>query len=139
MSLRQQALSAGAVEELDSTDFEVFAHGTSASFADRIVATQGGCLSETGGKWGGRFFTVPDPAVALVFAKRTAGNTREVPKIVALALSREKYSSLRSRGLVSFPPIQGPPPGVSPNTPQFVFEQGALQELKRFGFFFIVK
>lgn len=137
LSLRQQAVNAGAQDELDSTVFEVFAHGTAATFADRLVETQGGCLSETGGRWAGRFFTVPDVRVAMIFAQRACANTRhERPKIVGIALTLETVHSLRAKGLLTSPPIQNPPPGISPTTLQFVFERGALQELKRLAYFF---
>jgi len=139
LSLRQQALNAGAEEELDSPIFEVFAHGTIATFADKLVETQGGCLSETGGKWAGRFFTVPDLRVATVFAERACGNLRhEKPKTVGIALLPVTVQLLRSRGLLTSPLIQNPPPGISPTTPQFVFERGALEQLRSSGFFFML-
>jgi hypothetical protein len=139
-SLRQQALAAGAEEEMDSLDFEVYAHGTTATFANQLVSTQGDCLSAMGGKWGGRFFTVPDLAVAEIFAVRTCSHLRaERPGVAAVALARTIVTTLRSHGLLTSPPIQGPPPGVTATTPQFVFERGALDTLKRSGFFFLVK
>ncbi len=139
-SLRQQALAAGAEEEMDSMDFEIYAHGTTVTFANQLVSTQGECLSAVGGKWGGRFFTVPDIAVAEIFAVRTCAHHRvERPGIAAVALPRTIVTTLRSQGLLTSPPIQGPPPRVTATTPQFVFERGALDILKRSGFFFLVK
>jgi hypothetical protein len=43
ISLRQMALSAGVEEELDTTDIEVYLHGTIASFGLQIIKTTGGC------------------------------------------------------------------------------------------------
>jgi hypothetical protein len=138
--LRQQALAAGAEDELDCTNFEVFAHGTTAAFAARLVETQGDCLSETGGKWAGKFFTVPDIRVAAIFAKRTSDNVRQAnPTVVGVALAPAVVQGLRTRGLLTSPPIQNPPPGISATTPQFVFERGALETLKRNAFFFILR
>lgn len=138
--LRQQALAAGAEDELDCTNFEVFAHGTTAVFAAELVKTQGECLSATGGKWAGRFFTVPDLRVAAIFAKRTSDNLRQPnPTVVGVALAPEVFRTLRAQGLVTSPPIDNPPPGVPAMTPQFVFERGALPVLKRDAFFFILR
>lgn len=140
IGLRQQALAAGAAEELDCTDFEVFAHGTTAAFAAELVKTQGDCLSETGGRWAGRFFTVPDLRVAAIFAKRTSDNLRQPnPTVVGIALQPETVRNLKARGLLTWPPIDNPPPGITAATPQFVFERGALAVLKRDAFFFILR
>jgi hypothetical protein len=75
-NLRQLALAARAEEEMECLDFEVYAHGTIATFANQMVSTQDDCFSWVGGKWGGRFFTVPDVAVAGIFAMRTCANSR---------------------------------------------------------------
>ena len=139
-SLRQLAIKAGAQEELDTVDIEVFAHGTSSAFGLKIVETQGDCLSPTGGNWTGSFHTVSNVEVASVFANRTcSGKPNERPMVVGVALPRAVAKNLRSQGLLCSPPIPNPPSGVSDVTPQFVFHRGALDRLKQSGFFFVAK
>lgn len=136
-SLRQLAVNAGAIDELDTADFEVFAHGTYSAFGTEIVDTQGECLSPTGGNWAGSFHTVADVAVASIFARRECSRRpNEQPMVVGIALPRVVTTTLRSLGLLSSPPIPNPPSGIRDGTPQFVFHRGALNRLKQSGFFF---
>jgi hypothetical protein len=139
-SLRQLALKAGVKEEIDTADIEVFAHGTSASFGSKLIETQGGCLSSTGGNFDGSFHTVANVDVASTFADRTCSKrTDEKPMVVGVAISRGLAISLRSRELLSSPPIPHPPRGISSTTPQHVFHRGALSQLAHAGFFFKIK
>jgi hypothetical protein len=140
LTLRQSALQAGAADELADLNFEVFAHGTTSSFATMLADTQGGCLSATGGKWGGKFFTVPDLSVARAFAIRTCTNLpHEHPMVAGLALSREVALRLRANRVLTLTPVENPPHGVPASAQQWVFERGALEDLKRSGFFFTLK
>jgi hypothetical protein len=140
VSLRKLALDAGTEEVLDTTDFEVYLHGTIASFGSKIIETQGGCLSPKGGKWGGVWHTVMNIEAASIFASRTCTNVRgEKPIVIAMAIPLSVATGLRSRGFLSSPRIENPPPGVSDTTPQYVFFPDSFPELRRDGFFFVVR
>jgi hypothetical protein len=140
VSLRQLALNAGAKEELDTADFEVYLHGTIASFGSKIVESRGECLSPTGGNWCGAWHTVMNLETASIFASRRCQGTRgEQPMVVAMAIPRSVSTQLRSRGALSSPPIPNPPPGVSNTTPQYVFLPSSFPQLQGDGFFFSVK
>jgi hypothetical protein len=84
MSLRQLAINAGAMDELDTADFEVFAHGTTAGFGAELVESQGGCLSTVGGNWAGSFHAVPNLDVASVFARRGCTKASRQNKLTIL-------------------------------------------------------
>jgi hypothetical protein len=138
-SLRQLAINAGAMDELDTADFEVFAHGTTAGFGTELVESQGGCLSPVGGNWAGSFHTVPNLDVASVFARRGCSKRPgEKPMVIGIALPRSVATNLKSQGLLSSPPIPNPPAGVSDVTPQYVFHRGALETVVHSGFFFVI-
>jgi hypothetical protein len=140
VSLRQLALNAGAKEELDTADFEVYLHGTLASFGSKIVVSQGACLSPIGGNWCGVWHTVMNIEAASIFAsRRCQGRRGEQPMIVAMAIPRSLSTQLRSGGFLSSPPIPNPPPGVSATTSQYVFLPDAFPQLHMDGFFFPVK
>lgn len=140
ISLLQMALSAGAEEELDTTDIEVYLHGTIASFGLQIIKTTGGCLSRAGGKWAGVWHTVMNLEAASIFASRSCGNARaEKPIVIGMALPRAAATGLASHGFLSSPPIPNPPPGVSPTTPQYVFLPDSFPRLRSDGFFFTAK
>jgi hypothetical protein len=140
ISLRQIALDAGVEEALDTTDIEVYLHGTIASFGLRIVKTQADCLSSTGGKWAGAWHTVMNVEAASVFADRSCSNARgEQPIVVGMAIPRTLAVRLRSHGLLSSPPIPNPPAGVSATTPQYVFLASSFPDLRQDGFFFTAK
>ena len=137
ISLKKIALNAGAAEELDTTDFEVYLHGTSASCGRKIVESQGGCLSRNGGNWSGCWFTVAKIDVAAIFAKRSSDRwPSEKPMVVGMAIARDRSAWLQREGLLSVPRTENPPPGVSPTTPQYMFFPGAFQYIQRDGFFF---
>jgi RHS repeat-associated protein len=137
-SLLQLATRAGAGEEIEGP-IEVFAHGTTTTFAKDLIETQGKSLSPKGGNFGGRFFTVPDISVAKVFAARSAARMAgESPAVVGVVLPRAVANRLRSEGLLKLDRIDNPPPGVSPGTQQWVFQPGALDTLANEGFFFRV-
>jgi hypothetical protein len=134
------ALSAGAEEALDTVDIEVYLHGTIASFGLRIIDEDAGCLSRTGGKWAGAWHTVMNLEAAYVFACRSCSSARgEKPIVIGMAIPRGIAMSLRSRGLLSSPPIPNPPPGVSETTTQYVFLPDAFPQLSSDGFFFTAK
>lgn len=138
-SLRKLAEEAGAAEEIEG-EIEVFAHGTSSEAAFEMIESSGGSLSPSGGNFGGQLHTVPDPAVARVFAQRTAGRVPggAQPSVVGIALPRKIVEMLRQRGLLRSNPIQNPPPGVSAGAQQWVFEPGALEFLQKYGYFFSI-
>jgi hypothetical protein len=139
-SLRQMALNAGVEEALDTTDIEVYLHGTIESFGQEIIDTQADCLSPTGGKWCGVWHTVMNLEAASIFAHRSCTNTPgEKPIVVGMAIPRALATGLRSRGLLSSPPIPNPPAGISVTTPQYVFLPGSFPSLSGDGFFFIAK
>ena len=139
-SLRKLAQDAGAAEEIEG-EIEVFAHGTSSEAAFEMIESSGGSLSPTGGSFGGQFHTVPDPAVARVFAQRTAGRVPggARPSVVGIALPRKIVEMLRQRRLLRSNPIQNPPPGVSAGAQQWVFEPGAIEFLQKYGYFFSIQ
>ena len=140
ISLRQMALNAGVEEALDTTDIEVYLHGTIASFGLQIIKTTADCLSRTGGKWAGAWHTVMNLEAASVFAYRSCANARgEKPIVIGMAIPRTVAMRLRSHGLLSSPPIPNPPPGVSETTPQYVFLPDSFPHLRSDGFFFIAK
>jgi hypothetical protein len=140
ISLRQMALNAGVEEALDTTDIEVYLHGTIASFGLQIIKTQADCLSSTGGKWAGAWHTVMKLEAASVFADRSCSNARgEQPIVIGMAIPRSLAARLRSHGLLSSPPIPNPPTGVSATTPQYVFLADSFPYLRQDGFFFTAK
>jgi hypothetical protein len=140
ISLRQMALNAGVEEALDTTDVEVYLHGTITSFGLRIIKTQADCLSGTGGNWAGAWHTVMNMEAAAIFADRSCSNARgEKPIVIGMAIPRIVAVQLRSHGLLSSPPIPNPPAGVSATTPQYVFLAGSFPHLRQDGFFFTAK
>lgn len=140
LPLRQQALQAGVREVIEEGPFEVFAHGTTTGPAAALVDTQGGSLSTSGGKFGGKFFTVPSVEVGEAFAARSATQVAGgQPSVVGVALPQEVVARLKAQKLLQLSPIDNPPPGVPPSTQQWVFQPGALETLKREGFFFPVQ
>jgi hypothetical protein len=137
-SLLQLAKAANAAEEIEG-DMEVFAHGTTSEVAYEMIETSGGNLSASGGNFGGQLHTVPDPAVARVFAQRTAGRTPGGrPSVVGIALPRKVAEMLKRSGLLRVNPIDNPPPGVAPGAQQWIFQPGALTYLQKYGFFFSI-
>jgi len=143
-TLLQQAIGAGVRDVIEEGPLEVLVHGTTRTAARELIDTQGRSLTATGGNHGGRFYTLPDADVARVFARRTAGrfNFPEPTSLVGVALPRALAERLRSGGLKALlrrEAIPNPPPGVLPETPQWVFEPGALEQLAREAFFFPVQ
>lgn len=139
-SLLQRANQAGVREYIEEGPIEVYAHGTTAAVADKLVVSQGGSLSANAGNFGGKFFTVPSMDVAEVFATRSATKVAgQQPAVVGLALPRAISDQLKARGLLKLGPIENPPPGVLPSAQQWTFQPGALDTLKTEGFFFHVQ
>ncbi|BCL79065.1 SpvB and TcdB_toxin_midC domain-containing protein [Ktedonobacteria bacterium brp13] len=133
-SLLQQAVRAGVREAIEG-DFDVFAHGTTRSAAQALVESQGKTLSAAGGNFGGRFFTTSNLTTAGEFAGRAAGRVAgETPEVVGIALPKAIVQRLRAQQLVKTVPIAD-----RPGMFQTVFERGAVETLKKEGFFFHIQ
>jgi hypothetical protein len=140
LGLRAQAMNAGAKDELDTDRFEVFAHGATTTFGNKLVDSQGGCLTANGGNFGGRFHTVMDLTAALIFAERTCTKyPGEKPLVIAFALPSDTVATLKNHGMYQMGLISGPPTGVTASTTEYVFSPGAFQTIANRGFFFKVK
>lgn len=135
-SLLQRAKAAGVEQEIEGP-IQVFAHGTTSEMAKALIETQGGILSSTGGRFGGRFFAVPDIDVAKTFAARAATQIAGAnPSIVGIALPSSTVAQLKANNLLQIRPIDSPPSGVSTGAQEWVFQPGAIDSLKKDGFFY---
>lgn len=136
-SLKQQAEEAGVKEALGEEPFEAYAHGTTETTAEELIESQGESLSPQAGNFEGRFYTVPNAEVAAKFAARSAGRAAgERPGIVGIAIPKAVADQLRSQQLLKLGPITNPPPGVPISAQEHVFQKGAIDVLKKEGFFF---
>ncbi len=139
-SLRTLAIQADVRDVIEDGPFEVFAHGTTSIPAQEYVETQGKNLSTSGGNFRGKFYTVPDVEVARKFAARAATRvTGQQSAVVGIALPRAVADQLRANKMLTPGPVENPPPGVSSSAQQWVFQPGALDTLKKEGFFFYVQ
>jgi len=139
-SLMQQAIKAGAVDELDlakPTDMTVVAHGTTSRVANQMVETQGGNLSSTGGNYGGKLHTTVQLEVAEAYAATSAAKVGDLPAVVGIAMPRALASTLQANGIMRVSPMTGAPVGSNPQ--QWVFSPGAIQAIRDGSYFFIVK
>lgn len=133
-SLKQQAEKAGVKDEIEE-EYDVVVHGTTKEVADDMVATQGGRLSSTGGNFQGKFFTTAKTDLAQTFANRAAGADGSTG-LVGIAIPKSVMATLRNSKLVTTTPVYGNPGQLLGY--QTTFSSGAIEALKRSGFFFNV-
>jgi RHS repeat-associated protein len=137
--LLKQAEEAGLRDEIEGP-VEIFVHGTTKAPAAAIIESQGANLSPSGGKFGGKLFTVPNADVAKVFASRSASQVAGGEEsLVGIALPRSVAAQLKAEKLLVPGTISSPPPGVPASTQEWVFQPGSLQTLSKEGFFFKVQ
>ncbi len=128
--LLQLASLAGAKEKFGAAAIEVYAHGTTAGEVATFVGTQGRNLSETGGNFGGKFYTAANGKLADLFAGRASERLRGEPRVLGMAIPRSLAENLHRSRLLQTTPI-GDIPGL-----QSVFYPSSFRSLKAQGFFF---
>ncbi len=144
--LRQLAIEAGALDEIEHGRIAVFLHGASEGKALALVDDPKAVLSAVGGNHDGRFFATTSWATADEFAARAvSGPDGGRSAIVALVLPQEVLERLakipvrdpHSGRMV--PAVFTRPVHDRPGMIETIFDPSVLRNLINDGYFFLVR